>query len=59
MKFEINLDWFKGKKTYIMIAVDAVDQFGVVQGWWTDSPLRYIAEFVLTGGALRNGLPKA
>ena len=59
MKLEINLDWLKGKRTYIMILVDAIDQLGVYEGWWADSPLRYIAEFVLTGASLRAGLPTA
>jgi len=59
MKFEIDLAWLKGKRTYLMIMVDAIDQLGVYEGWWADSPLRYITEFALTGAAFRAGLPTA
>ena len=50
------LTWLRGKKTYVMIAVDAIDQVGIAQGWWEESKLRAIAEFVLTVGFLRAGV---
>ena len=53
------LEWLKGKKTYIMIGVDALDQIGVVQGWWDENRAREIAEFVFTAAFLRAGVEKS
>lgn len=50
------LDFLVGKKTYIMIAVDALDQLGVVQGWWEGARVREIVEMALTLGFLRAGV---
>lgn len=52
----IDLSFLKGYRSYIMLAADTVDQLGVLQGWWMESPLRYIVEFVLTGAAFRAGM---
>jgi hypothetical protein len=50
------MEWLRGKKTYIMIAVDAADQLGITLGWWPESRLREIFEFILTGTAVRLGI---
>lgn len=50
------LDFLVGKKTYIMIVVDALDQLGVALGWWDEAKIRYIVEFALTAGFLRAGV---
>jgi hypothetical protein len=50
------LDFLVGKKTYVMIAVDALDQVGIAMGWWEEAKLRNIVEFVLTAGFLRAGI---
>lgn len=47
------LDFLVGKKTYIMIVVDALDQLGIAQGWWGEARMREILEGVLTGFAAR------
>lgn len=38
------LEWLKGKKTYIMIVVGAIDQIGVLQGYWDANHLREVVE---------------
>ena len=53
------LEFLRGKKTYVMIAVDALDQIGVAQGWWDESRIREIAEFMFTAGFLRAGIEKS
>ena len=53
------LEFLKGKKTYVMIVVDALDQVGVTQGWWDESRLREIVEFLFTAGFLRAGIEKS
>lgn len=50
------LDFMVGKKTYIMIGVDALDQLGIALGWWDEAKVRNIVEFVLTAGFLRAGI---
>jgi len=50
------LDFLVGKKTYLMIAVDALDQLGIALGWWEEAKIRNIIEFVLTAGFLRAGV---
>jgi len=47
-----------GYKTYIMIALTALDAVGVAQGWWEEGKVREIAEFALTGAAYRSGVSK-
>ena len=53
------LEFLRGKKTYIMIAVDALDQVGIAQGWWEESRLREVVEFAFTMGFLRAGVEKS
>lgn len=48
-----------GKKTYVMIAVDALDQIGVAQGWWEGSRVREIVEAAFTAGFFRAGVTKS
>jgi hypothetical protein len=50
------LDFLVGKKTYVMIGVDALDQLGIALGWWEEAKIRTIVEFVLTAGFLRAGI---
>ena len=50
------LDFLVGKKTYIMIGIDALDQLGILWGWWEEAKLREIIEAALTVGFLRAGL---
>lgn len=50
------LDFLVGKKTYIMIGVDALDQLGVALGWWDSARIREIVEAALTLGFLRAGV---
>ncbi len=50
------LDFLVGKKTYVMIVVDALDQIGVAQGWWDSAQIRHIVEAALTLGFLRAGV---
>jgi hypothetical protein len=50
------LDFLVGKKTYIMIVVDALDQLGVALGWWEEARIREIFEAALTLGFLRAGV---
>jgi hypothetical protein len=50
------LDFLVGKKTYVMIVIDALDQLGVTLGWWDEAKIRTIIEFVLTAGFLRAGI---
>jgi hypothetical protein len=42
-----------------MIIVDALDQVGVLHGWWDESRLREIVEFAFTMGFLRAGVAKS
>ena len=53
------LEFLRGKKTYVMIAVDALDQVGVAQGWWEGSRIREVVEFMFTAGFLRAGIEKS
>ena len=53
------LEFLRGKKTYIMIGVDALDQVGIALGWWEESRLREIVEFAFTMGFLRAGVEKS
>lgn len=48
-----------GKKTYLMIVVDALDQIGVAQGWWEGSRIREIVEAAFTMGFFRAGVTKS
>ena len=50
------LDFLVGKKTYLMIVVDALDQVGIAQGWWEEARIREIIEGALTLGFLRAGV---
>ncbi len=50
------LDFLVGKKTYVMIVIDAIDQIGIAQGWWEEAKLRHIIEGALTLGFLRAGV---
>jgi len=50
------LNFLVGKKTYIMIAIDALDAVGVLQGWWDEGKMRHIIELALTGAAYRAGI---
>jgi len=50
------LNFLVGKKTYIMIGVDAIDQLGIAQGWWDEARIREIIEGALTLGFLRAGI---
>ncbi len=47
-----------GKKTYLMILVMVVDQFGASQGLWAAEHLREIFEGGLFAAALRAGVGK-
>jgi len=51
-------DGLAGKKTYLMIVIAVVDQFGAGQGWWTASHLREMIEGGLGAAALRAGVGK-
>lgn len=51
-------EWLRGKKTYIMILVGAVDQIGALQGWWESDKLREIVEAALGLAAARAGMGK-
>lgn len=53
------VEWLKGKKTYIMILVGAVDQIGVTQGYWDEGRLREIAEATLGFIFLRMGVKES
>lgn len=48
--------WLRGKKTYIMILVGALDQVGVLYGYWEASHLREIAEATFGLAFLRAGV---
>lgn len=50
------LDFLVGKKTYIMIGVDALDQLGIALQWWDEARIREIVEGALTLGFLRAGV---
>ena len=50
------LDFLVGKKTYVMIVVDALDQVGIALGWWEEAQVRTIVEWALTAGFLRAGV---
>ena len=50
------LDFLVGKKTYVMIVIDALDQVGIELGWWEEAKLRSIVEMALTLGFLRAGV---
>lgn len=50
------IEWLKGKKTYIMIAVVALDELGATQGWWAADHLREVIELALGGAAARAAL---
>jgi hypothetical protein len=50
------LDFLVGKKTYVMIVVDALDQLGIALGWWDEARVREIVEAALTMGFLRAGI---
>lgn len=52
------IEWLKGKKTYIMIVIGAVDQIGVLQGWWEADHLREIIEGAFGLAAARAGMKK-
>ena len=56
MKFEFNTEWLKGKRTYIMIAVAALDKIGELQGWWAPEAMRQLVELALYGTFLRMGV---
>lgn len=53
------IEWLQGKKTYIMILVDCVDQIGVQNGYWEANAIRHIVEFTFTAGFLRAGIDNA
>lgn len=53
------IEFLRGKKTYVMIAVDALDQVGIALEWWSESRLREIVEFAFTAGFLRAGVEKS
>lgn len=50
------LDFLVGKKTYMMIAVTALDSVGVQQGWWAEGGLRQVVEMALAAAFLRAGV---
>ena len=50
------IEWLKGKKTYIMILVGALDQIGVLYGYWEANHLREIAEATFGLAFLRAGV---
>ena len=45
-----------GYKTYIMIAVTALDAIGTQLGWWEEGGIRQVGELALTAAALRQGV---
>ena len=45
-----------GYKTYIMIAITALDAIGTQLGWWEEGSIRQISELALTAAALRQGV---
>ena len=51
--------FLSGKKTYLMIVIDALDAFGVVQGWWDEHRMRTIVEGLLTGMAATAHITKS
>lgn len=51
-------DGLAGKKTYLMIIIAVVDQFGAGQGWWEANHLREVLEGGLGLAALRAGVQK-
>ena len=53
------IEFLAGYKTYLMIIADALDQVGVLHGWWDESRLREIVEFAFTMGFLRAGVAKS
>ena len=53
------IDFLQGKKFYIMVAIDALDQVGVYQGWWDEHRIREIVEGLFTAFALRAGVAKS
>lgn len=60
IQFNFNVDairqWLAGKKTYLMIVIGALDQYGALQGWWTSDEFRQLIEATLGLTFLRMGV---
>ena len=56
---QVFVDFINGKKTYIMIAVAAVDAVGAQLKWWEADSIRQIVEAMFTTIFLRMGVTKS